>query len=43
MRRVGPLWKQRPNAATTFRDIRMCYLWMDYDGEIIAIEWIWRV
>jgi hypothetical protein len=37
---VGPFWRQRPNAATTFVTWARCNLWIDDRGNVVVIEWL---
>jgi hypothetical protein len=36
---VGPLWRQVPTTTTTTTDWAWCYLWLDSQGRVSAIEW----
>jgi hypothetical protein len=40
MKCVGPFWRQKPSAITTFQKWGWCYLYLNSQGQICAFEWI---
>lgn len=39
---AGPFWRQRPTAATVCSEWGWCYIYLDSQGRVSAIEWLSR-
>jgi len=39
MSRIGPIWRQRPSPITTYQEWMWCWLLLDKQGRVFAIEW----
>lgn len=40
MKCVGPFWRQRPSSYTNMDGWAWCYLYLDNQGRVAAIEWL---